>query len=135
MTDPIHMDENLKEAIRLLRETGEWFGSAEDLESGRSGPIKVAAYIRGVCAGTGIAPSPLETKALALLDILSSSPTSTGEGGSRGQGEAVEVLVAHAEGRIRHLYTNGCPGNIEGPDARDPECRVCQALRVLRGES
>lgn len=47
----------------------------------------------------------------------------------------VQVLIDHATGRISHRYLHGlCPDEISGPDARDPQCRVCQAIARLEGK-
>ncbi|WP_368647767.1 hypothetical protein ABRZ00_12975 [Castellaniella ginsengisoli] len=40
----------------------------------------------------------------------------------------VQTLIAYAEGRIKHVNEGECPDNIEGHDARDPDCPVCRAL-------
>ena len=46
--------------------------------------------------------------------------------------EAMHVLVAHAEGRARHLFNGQCPDAVEGHAARDPQCLVCQSLGIVQ---
>jgi hypothetical protein len=43
-----------------------------------------------------------------------------------------EVLRQHAEGRIEHRLGGMCPDPVEGPDTRDPACKVCIALDAAR---
>lgn len=45
--------------------------------------------------------------------------------------EALEVLHANARGTLTHTYAGSCPDGLEGPDVRDPDCPVCQALTIL----
>ena len=40
----------------------------------------------------------------------------------------VQALIAYAEGRIDHARNGLCPDEIEGHEARDPDCPVCRAL-------
>lgn len=42
--------------------------------------------------------------------------------------EAVRVLIAYAEGRVRHANTGRCPDSIEGPKSRTKGCPVCDAI-------
>ena len=45
--------------------------------------------------------------------------------------EALDLLVAFAEGRLQHQNMGLCPDAIEGPDVRDPECAVCCAITAV----
>jgi len=40
----------------------------------------------------------------------------------------VGVLLAFAQGRINHLNRQDCPDEVAGPNTRDPDCPVCQAI-------
>ncbi|NQX13712.1 hypothetical protein HQQ80_18955 [Microbacteriaceae bacterium VKM Ac-2855] len=42
--------------------------------------------------------------------------------------ERVRRLEQIADGRIVHVYRGRCPDPINGPDARDGECRACEIL-------
>lgn len=44
---------------------------------------------------------------------------------------ALRVLIDHAAGRVTHDNAGRCPDGTTNPDARDPECTVCRALRKL----
>lgn len=46
--------------------------------------------------------------------------------------EAINALRRHATGELHHAFAGLCPDAVEGPDTRDPECTVCQALVALR---
>lgn len=41
---------------------------------------------------------------------------------------ALETLRKAASGEIEHLNNGLCPDDIEGHEARDPDCPVCRAL-------
>lgn len=43
-------------------------------------------------------------------------------------------LAAVAAGTIRHIYNGDCPDDVEGPDARDPDCPACQVLAEVAGK-
>jgi len=45
-----------------------------------------------------------------------------------GRDLVLQTLIAHAEGRIDHAGNGLCPDELEGHDARDPDCAVCRAL-------
>lgn len=45
-----------------------------------------------------------------------------------------EALRAYAEGRINHLNAGLCPDVLTGPESRDPDCPVCNALRAQAAE-
>lgn len=46
----------------------------------------------------------------------------------------LRVLADHATGRINHANNGLCPDQIEGHDARDPDCTVCRALTDSHGD-
>ncbi|HGM4823463.1 TPA: hypothetical protein ACKP7E_002326 [Pseudomonas aeruginosa] len=41
---------------------------------------------------------------------------------------ALETLRRFATGNVKHLNNGLCPDDIEGHEARDPDCPVCRAL-------
>ncbi|WP_144267147.1 hypothetical protein [Comamonas thiooxydans] len=49
--------------------------------------------------------------------------------------QALTVLVEHAMGTAPHANKRLCPDVVEGPIARDPDCKVCQALQELADDS
>lgn len=48
--------------------------------------------------------------------------------------EAIDVLAARAAGSIEHAYEGECPYESD-TKARDPDCKVCQALVALAASS
>lgn len=40
----------------------------------------------------------------------------------------IDDLTKIATGELRHVYNGGCPDEVEGPMARDPDCPACQVL-------
>lgn len=48
--------------------------------------------------------------------------------------EALEILRQHAEDMLDHRNAGQCPERYQ-PDARDPRCRVCQALAEFDGQA
>lgn len=40
--------------------------------------------------------------------------------------KALQTLVRAAQ--YRHAYRGSCPDNVNGKDARDPKCALCEAL-------
>ena len=147
------VDENLKEAIRRLVEVGRPL-TAQYLTDGGS-PADAARWIRMGLTGHRD-PTPGEAQALAILDSLSGSPASTGEGGSRGQGEGITDALGHLAADAAEVGSHGAPivglaalatehgapawrvaAYLASMYARDTGEReiLNQALRVLRGES
>lgn len=49
--------------------------------------------------------------------------------------ERAAALERVATGEVRHLHSGLCPGNVEGFDARDPDCPACQVLLGVAGPS
>ena len=47
---------------------------------------------------------------------------------------SMATLRAHAEGRIHHVNAGLCPDMLTGPESRDPDCPVCNALRAQAAE-
>ncbi|WCX80416.1 hypothetical protein KK211_17980 [Pseudomonas aeruginosa] len=41
---------------------------------------------------------------------------------------ALETLRRFATGKVKHMNNGLCPDDLEGHDARDPDCPVCRAL-------
>ncbi|HCK0492060.1 TPA: hypothetical protein NH982_001736 [Pseudomonas aeruginosa] len=41
---------------------------------------------------------------------------------------ALDTLRKAASGKVKHLNNGLCPDDIEGHEARDPDCPVCRAL-------
>lgn len=48
--------------------------------------------------------------------------------------EALDVLRRHATGQLDHAWGGACPSAADGPDTRDPDCEVCQALVALHAD-
>ncbi len=48
---------------------------------------------------------------------------------------ALDTLRKAASGEVKHLNNGLCPDDIEGHEARDPDCPVCRALIETGKES
>ncbi|HFS0754879.1 TPA: hypothetical protein ACHYZ8_005007 [Pseudomonas aeruginosa] len=48
---------------------------------------------------------------------------------------ALETLRRFATGKVKHMNNGLCPDDLEGHDARDPDCPVCRALIETGKES
>ncbi|HGN0766185.1 TPA: hypothetical protein ACKRNP_002920 [Pseudomonas aeruginosa] len=48
---------------------------------------------------------------------------------------ALDTLRKAASGEVKHLNNGLCPDDIEGQEARDPDCPVCRALIETGKES
>ncbi|HBO2142207.1 hypothetical protein [Pseudomonas aeruginosa] len=48
---------------------------------------------------------------------------------------ALDTLRRFATGNVKHLNNGLCPDDIEGHEARDPDCPVCRALIETGKES
>ncbi|MBG4420101.1 hypothetical protein I5F55_17430 [Pseudomonas aeruginosa] len=48
---------------------------------------------------------------------------------------ALDTLRKAASGEVKHLNNGLCPDDIEGHEARDPDCPVCRALTETGKES
>ncbi|GAA6119564.1 hypothetical protein Acidovoranil_16670 [Acidovorax sp. FG27] len=94
-------------------------------QSSEGSALKIARVANADGGAMCVLPLQVETPAgwvgaydLKALKTLIDAPAVNG------------VLRAHAEGRIAHNYAGHCPDQPEGPDARDPACKVCAALRA-----
>ncbi|HFH4240805.1 TPA: hypothetical protein ACGJ37_000663 [Pseudomonas aeruginosa] len=48
---------------------------------------------------------------------------------------ALDTLRRFATGKVMHLNNGLCPDDIDGHEARDPDCPVCRALIETGKES
>ena len=44
---------------------------------------------------------------------------------------AIKTLMDHAKGIVNHSFTGNCPDRVDGPQSRDPRCKVCQAIKEI----
>jgi len=97
----------------------------EGIISGHHVNADDAAWLRGVF-------SPLEEELRANEDCVHHY-----EGALRSvveqYAEQVQGLIKVGTGEIKHLRDGLCPDELEGHDARDPDCPACQVLMRAMG--